>query len=518
MIFKRRVAAGGIGLLLLARPLCAAGDTSAGDPLDNLPTMLMQKFRPGVAIEQVVAQALMPIRQYDPDGNGLDRSDIDTAQAIDRAGRRANAIAEHMRHDLDGDLKVTEAELRKSLDFGRARYRQGDTQFAARRDAEIATFKAQDRDGDGFVTIAEMVEARNDDPSQNAVYNRLRQLLDVDPNGDGQLMPEELESAARAAFAVIDKDGDGVIDGAEYAAVRQDLEQIRAEANAPACPLPKVEGGAAVFTVGMYDGGAQPTVTVTGQDASTSLAKIFVEDGTSPLYLVLTSYTGMIWQFEGAVKRVRQVAVIPTSIHQDGQTWAGAGVVGVAKDLLTFLPPDSCGSDYYKPDSPEGRAFARHVSRALGARVQPLGVYAALGIKVPSGQSIAAQKGKDLVVVGHDSYFVADGQKPQMLKGGLSLEAQERWLAKAGGVVPVEPAAVAAPGRVEPYVVIPGQDGLRLLVDNGTLARTDQGYRLLKPLPRWPAGLGGSHAVTFILPKGIPLPAGSLGHSRLIRE
>jgi hypothetical protein len=105
-----------------------------------------------------------------------------------------------------------------------------------------------------------------------------------------------------------------------------------------------------------------------------------------------------------------------------------------------------------------------------------------------------------------------------MLKGGLSLEAQERWLAKAGGVVPVEPAAVAAPGRIEPYVVIPGQYGLRLLVDNGTLARTDPGYRLLKPLPRWPAGLGGSHAVTFILPKGFPLPAGSLGHSRLIRE
>ena len=107
--------------------------------------------------------------------------------------------------------------------------------------------------------------------------------------------------------------------------------------------------------------------------------------------------------------------------------------------------------------------------------------------------------------------------------GGFKLGFAGGWDRGGGMSVPladlqIDPASVVTPGKVEPYVVIPSQDGLRLLVENGTLARTDHGYRLLKPLPRWPAGLAGSHAVTFILPKGIPMPAGSLSHSRVIQE
>lgn len=42
--------------------------------------------------------------------------------------------------------------------------------------------------------------------------------------------------------------------------------------------------------------------------------------------------------------------------------------------------------------------------------------------------------------------------------------------------------------------------------------------KIVKPIKRFPAGLNGSHAVVFVLAKGVPMPAGSPGHSCVISE
>jgi len=77
---------------------------------------------------------------------------------------------------------------------------------------------------------------------------------------------------------------------------------------------------------------------------------------------------------------------------------------------------------------------------------------------------------------------------------------------------------VLAPGKVEPYEVLPRQYGLRQLVEQGKLERTEDGYRIVQPIPRFPTGLAGAHRVTFYLPEGMPIPSGDLGHSELILE
>lgn len=41
------------------------------------------------------------------------------------------------------------------------------------------------------------------------------------------------------------------------------------------------------------------------------------------------------------------------------------------------------------------------------------------------------------------------------------------------------------------------------------------GYVVLKEFAM-PAGLYGAHSATFIVPKGVPVPTGKLGHSRVL--
>ncbi len=41
--------------------------------------------------------------------------------------------------------------------------------------------------------------------------------------------------------------------------------------------------------------------------------------------------------------------------------------------------------------------------------------------------------------------------------------------------------------------------------------------KIVKKL-RFPAGLSGGHSVAFILGKGVPMPEGSPGHSRVVSE
>ncbi|GAB2179419.1 EF-hand domain-containing protein [Dongia sp. agr-C8] len=517
---KRLAVAGALALALSAGAAWAQENALA-----TLPSIVVQQLRPGAAIEQVIAQALAPIRQHDLDGNGLDSADIATAESVEAANRRAQRVSTALRYDLDGNGQVTELEARRSLEFQQGRQMQQGIDLEQRRtmmERQLGQILAFDLDRDGSISMSEMLAAEDKgNQSREALYDSLRRLLLADPNGDGRVTPAELETIVRAAFAQLDGNGNGVIDMPEYTAYRAELQEITAMTKATGCKLPKAGPDEEVTLVGMYDGNYQPTVTVTGQDNVTSLARVIIEPGNAPLYVVLSSYVGMIWKFEGETARLKHVAVLGGLVSGAGNNsggWAGSGVLGVAKDRVSFVPAEACGR-YYETSTAEGKAMVRAVSQAAGAgKVNPIYVYAAKGIMVPSGKVFEKDKDKDIVITGSDAYMMSEGETPKRLEGGLSSTAQEDWLAKAGGVVTLDPKELVAEGKVEAYEVLPGQDGLRQLILQGILERTGKGYRVIKPLRRWPAGLTGSHAVTFILPKGIPMPQGSLGHSILITE
>jgi hypothetical protein len=91
-----------------------------------------------------------------------------------------------------------------------------------------------------------------------------------------------------------------------------------------------------------------------------------------------------------------------------------------------------------------------------------------------------------------------------------------------GGVVTIDPAQVVATSPAEPYDVLPYGFGLAQLVFGGALEVLDDGifygFRIARDLPRFPAGLHGAHLTHFVLGRGVPMPAGSPGHSCVTSE
>jgi hypothetical protein len=83
---------------------------------------------------------------------------------------------------------------------------------------------------------------------------------------------------------------------------------------------------------------------------------------------------------------------------------------------------------------------------------------------------------------------------------------------------------VVALAPAESYEVLPQGFGLAQLVATGALEHFgsdfffDSYFYIARAIPRFPAGLNGAHAVVFVLGTGVPLPAGSPGHSCVLSE
>jgi hypothetical protein len=74
---------------------------------------------------------------------------------------------------------------------------------------------------------------------------------------------------------------------------------------------------------------------------------------------------------------------------------------------------------------------------------------------------------------------------------------------------------------LDPDMPVPSQYGLAVLADRGYLRvhediSGDQRYEIRKPF-RLPEGLYGAHSAEFLVPPGVDLPSGDLGHSRIER-
>jgi hypothetical protein len=495
------------GLLLVA--LAAASARAEEDALSRLPPPAIQWVYPNAPIEKAVAEALQPIRAYDIDGDGLDAGDVDTAEAIALARQRSPLLARYLYFDLDGDLKFTEREVRTTM--------RGD--FHGRSDSEVAQVIAQimvvDRNHDDVVSLDEIYAAAVLEWHDQTTFRQLRQLLAADPDSDGRVTLAEIEALVRAALGSVDANGDGVIDEAEYARKEQDILRAHVAAFNPDCRLPRAAEGEELIRAFVSNGLAQPTVTVSGQDRTTSLARVSIEPGDRPLYLLLSAYD-MILKFEGATTRLKHVVILGQSLSEvnAAEDWAGVGIVGISRSLVTFLPAAACSmqSDSITRESTEREN--RMIAAAIAANTPiPLDANAVEGISLPSGQAINPHKDTDVMVTESGTYVVKEGEEPKKIEGGLTPEFEEQWRAKSGGIVVLDPSEVISSGRVETYDVLPSSEGLRRLVETGFLARTPKGYRLLKPIPRWPAGLDGANSVTVFVPKGMALPKDPAGVS-----
>lgn len=495
----------------VAGMLVAKGTPLAHDPPAT--DILLDQIRSGVTIEQYLAQQLSPLRAADRDGDGLDRDDIALVNARRRSEGRASRIGRILRYDLNGDLKVSRAEMLRAA--------TGEPENIDRFvDNE---FDELDFDGDDVITLAEASDAGEEEASGR---QSLEKLLELDPNADGRLTAAELRHLAEGVFNSVDRDGDGKISADEYRAVASRIQAIQVVLSAPDCDLPPLPQRAQLVVFGGYEGDSLASVAIGGPDAETNLIDVVIEPGAAPLYLVLTSYESMVWRLSGATRRVTNVVVSssssararpgmtrpraggavsaqriarPSPLALRGKVSA-SGVMGVPARKVTIARPGCL--NYFSGDEPTAtRAMRATLQRSLGHGPNAIfGQYSVQRVALPSG-TITQAKGEEAAL--------PRGFDPQMWS-----DAVRFW---PGGLVTVDARLVVATAGVERYRVLPSQMGLAQLIGSGAIQRLPNGrFLIVRPIAHMPPSMGGSHSVTLQLAPGVPVPPGDPVHSCVI--
>lgn len=470
----------------------------------SIPPALVKKIHAGVTREQFISSVMQELRQIDKNVDGLTAAEIEDTVMLSEAQARANALQRIYRQDLNNDGRVTRAEVEhvtQNNDYGNRILEN--PQYQKARERQVDELMKADTNGDGSIDFNEARSFKNKYEGNNYTADRARELLSLDPNKDGRLTAQELETMARNAFALVDIDGNSVISYDEHVPFNKVAQPIRAaEANTGSCEIPKPAPGQYMLVVGSYEGEAISTTSVVGQDEVTTVSQVEIEPGTEPLYLLLASSQPRIWQITGATSRVARVVLAARK---------GIGLTGIAREKVTFAPENNCLMLSSKADEITKAVVKGAITRSIGRGPDAIiGEYAIHIIKAPSG-------------------LLTKAPRRAPAPSGLTADQEMLWdesiRFNPAGVTEIDPAKVVASSRVERYQVLPQQSGLLQLMKEGVLQRIsvrsfagNMSFKIVKPMKRFPAGLAGAHSVTFLLAKGVPVPAGSPGHSCVISE
>jgi hypothetical protein len=467
-------------------------------------TYMRPHLRENATLEAFILELLRPVRRYDRDGNGLDQAEIALELQRGQAQARAHALFRVLRYDLNADGIVERAEIAASLS-------EQDGANVARETQEV--FESHDGNGDGRITLAELMSAGVGQAQGDHSIAQLRTLLALDPNRDGRLTAAELRALGEAMFASVDRDGDGRISGVESRgpdSVRgEPLPWVRtamAQNPTTSCALPPVPADARLILFGGYASESLSSAAVGGQGMETHHLSVAIEPGGQPLYLVLTSYESMVWQLSGDVRRVARVVVDSFNIAPGV---AASGVVGLPAEKVTILR-GRCLPLFHEAGGPEAtRAIAETRRRAGRAPDAVMGGYAATRLALPSGALTSVRSNPPAPERPGPPGFDADMWRREVLRF---------W---PNGIVEVDPRSVISPAGAETYLVLPSQAGLAQLLASGAVERDSSDsrtFRIVRPIPRLPPAMAGGHSVRLILARGVPRPPGHLDHSCMLVE
>lgn len=263
-------------------------------------------------------------------------------------------------------------------------------------------------------------------------------------------------------------------------------------------PLPPL-GSERLILYGTHEGAALSSAAVGDRDKETTVADVVIERGKEPLYIIVSSADSVIWRFTGDVGRISKLYV--SARQKLPPDTPAAGVIGVKRKKIRF---GFCLRTFSATESIAGARSRGDVRRMLGREPDHVaGQYKTAVLSLPSMAQLAAPAEQREVPSGFDPYLWRDV---------LSF-----W---PSGLARVNPASVASPKTAIQYDVLPSQAGLAQLVGAGVLRRLQGSneFKIVRPIPRFPAGMGGSHSVKFLLGEGVPMPAGDPVHSCVVSE
>ncbi|CTQ59719.1 hypothetical protein [Roseibium album] len=462
---------------------------------------------------------VMVIHKIDRDDHGISQDDIDLFRARLLAEKRANTVSGYLKYDLNGDFVIDREEI-ATVSSARIpkRNRMRTERNNARIESTIQGILQKDPNQDGKITLQELaaISTRTVSDGRNRQHEALlvlEDLLELDPDNSGTLSAYEAAGLMRAIL----KDGTDA--------------QVRARipGEQDACEVPVASAEADVHLVGASKGTGVSSVTVSGQDRMTSVAKINIEAGETPLYLILTSQSPMIWQLTGALNRLENVVL---SGRENDQGKIMAGATGLSGAKATFVSSSNCISHVTEKESVRSiRAWLQSTDLVGTSTVEIHGHSTIHELALPSGEYSdqppkTARDGKKFSYVA-SAVGVSENSDHspavrQLMAGSVNRQLMQILLRfNPGGVVSIAKEAVSSDVEARYYELLPIEAGLAQLVAAGKLEPVRFGhrdvYRVLDAI-RVPSGLAGSQSVSFILPEGVAQPTGNPGNSMIVPE
>lgn len=421
------------------------------------------------------------------------------------AGLRVREITQILTYDLDGDGSVSAREIEVQL-----QYLNGNQ----RGQLTVAVIE-NDTDGDGSLSLKEILDAAEEKVKKhNANRNQnYSHLMAFDYDGNGKVDLAEISSVVAAIDPELLKVGK--------------KRRNTASPSTVLCKVPKPKDAEVVLLSG-YQGAAISTLAVSGQEMETTVATVMIENGTTPLYIFATAYDSIVWKFDGATDRIQHLVVQPRSTRNG----PGAAVAGVDASKVTFVPERACISGYVKSKSAKERAKIGSLSTLLGKNVDSFALsYTINNLRVPQTKDNAISDTEKhpyrepvSFSIGENSYELSatgmvvkgdeHGASGQQATNRTTIRELMRF--RPGGLIPLSGDQVHAAEDVQPYEILPQEAGLLQLMAEGKIEFDRGTYVITKPIARFPAGLFGAHSVKFVLGEGVPMPAGSPGHSSVI--
>lgn len=558
--FVRHALCGGVA----AAALCSVTVAAPLSDAERWMTLRFVQFAYGTEVltrSEANARLMPAFEHADVDGNGVSASDYALQQRTNQAQQRASSVSMILRDDLDGDGRVTRAEVmqargheaRRTMTSSGVPIEPTPAQAAEVQKQIVERAMKPDANGDGAITWNEMLAQANEQQRLVAGSYRPHEAvpLTLDGNGDGTVSRGEYKALIDVVFDKMDANRDGKLTPEERAplvgraatlqqeereAQQAEREVQQARELAARCGLPAIPKNARLAVVSAYEGQALSTVALGGDDQEVTVGRLIIERGREPLALALTSYEAHIWLIEGDVSRLARVIV--SSQQGDVAKLPRAGVVGVAREKVTVAKASDClrpvSSASRDVPAVESARFARELGR------KPDAVFAVYGLPTMALPSGAVDKAAPF-----PNTLAVPKTGPSASVWNMAMTSNPK------GVVDLDPATVVSAMRATRFGVLPQAAGLAQLVEKGALEITGMAKVIsvgntqvvvsdgndtirgpagadmkVQQIPRqftirsqitFPAGLNGGHSVQFILPAGVPEPKGSPGHSAVVR-
>lgn len=470
----------------LSSPAGAGGnDRRIGGPDAAEQWLLMQPLQLGGDRPATLADTRRVLEQIfdeqDLQGAGITTAVREALQTIPEAQQRGRLLGEALAYDLDGDGRVTRHELTLALGGRARRYihangvrmKPTDAQVAAQLDKFIGEKMAADSDGDGVLTLDELIRHAKAE-GRKATYAAGRLVpQEFDTDKDGTVARAEFLTVVDRLIARIDANGDGSIDLNE--AVRastwqrearelasqllmQERQKAQQKEKAAACALPRPSPEALIVVLAA-GGGTAAADAAFALDAPVlaDYAELEIAAGERPIYLVLTSLEPIVWHLSGATGRVERLVIGGAGPRSKGMPLAG--VVGLDKSRIHFA---------YKSECP-----APPLRTSLGERVRLKNEAAALLAREADEVFLHHRIAKLMLPGGTEAPAPAIETARSLSTGeeGETLR-QEFLLRYPAGVAHVAVERMVASAAHVALAGLPAQAGIAELIDQGALVVT----------------------------------------------